>query len=293
MRIMLEESQPFNLDLTLCCGQVFRWEKIGKWWYGVVNNRAFKVRQVGKFVEFENASADFLKEYFGLSDDLPMILSQIAKDKHMKNIFKILNGLRILRQNPWECLISYICATYKNITAIKQTLFNLCKKFGSIICLDQHVFYTFPTTEHLAKADLNELAKCGLGYRAKYVSETAKTLADGSLEIEKLKNQSYEKGRSILLSLPGVGLKVADCVLLFSFGKLEAFPVDVWVKRAVIRHYASHFDIEFIRKVSLKKSLTHAEYEKISLFGRKYFGKYAGYAQEYIYHFERANPILY
>jgi N-glycosylase/DNA lyase len=169
-------------------------------------------------------------------------------------------------------------------------LLNLSRKFGEKTVLDQCTFYTFPTAEKLAKADMKELADCGLGYRAKYVSETAKMVAGGNLKIENLKGQDYEKSRGKLLSLPGVGLKVADCVLLFSLGKLEAFPVDVWIKRAIIRHYASHFEKEFIEKVSLKKSLTKAEYEKISLFGRNYFGKYAGYAQEYLYHFERTNP---
>ncbi|MEM3703886.1 MAG: DNA glycosylase, partial [Candidatus Bathyarchaeia archaeon] len=124
MRLMLEPSKPFDLELTLSCGQVFRWEKIGEWWYSVLNGKAVKVRQVGFSLEFKNAYSDFLRDYFGLNDDLPTILSQIAKDEHMKKAVKTLKGLRILRQDPWECLISYICATYKNIPAIKRMLFN-------------------------------------------------------------------------------------------------------------------------------------------------------------------------
>jgi len=238
-------------------------------------------------LEFENASQEFVESYFRLEDDLPTILTQIVKDKHMEKAVKTLKGLRILRQDPWECLIAYICATYQNIPAIKRMLFNLSRKFGEKTVLDCCAFYTFPTAEKLAKASLRELAECGLGYRAKYVSEAAKKVAKGELETESLKEKSYEKARETLLTLLGVGLKVADCVSLFALEKLEAFPVDVWIKRAILKHYANHFEEEFIRRISLKKSLTKADYERLSLFGRSYFGVYAGYAQEYLYHFER------
>jgi N-glycosylase/DNA lyase len=287
MKIILEPAQPFDLDLTLCCGQAFRWEKIGEWWYGIVKDKPLKIRQVGNVLEFENASQNLVEEYFGLSDDLPSILSKISKDKHVQEAIKALRGLRILRQEPWECLISYICATYKNIPAIKRMLSNLSMKFGEKTILNSYAFYSFPTAERMAKASLKELAECGLGYRAKYVWETARKVASGEFNIEGLKKESYEKAREKLLTLPGVGLKVADCVALFSLKKLEAFPVDVWIKRVILRHYANHFERDFVRKISLKKSLTMAEYERLSLFGREYFGVYAGYAQEYLFHFER------
>ncbi|PMB74133.1 8-oxoguanine DNA glycosylase [Candidatus Bathyarchaeota archaeon] len=287
MELVLKPFQPFDLDLTLCCGQAFRWEKIGDWWYGIVKGKPLKVRQKGNLLEFENTSQKFIENYFRLGDDLQTILTQIAKDKHMEKAVKTLKGLRVLRQDPWECLIAYICATYKNIPAIKQMLFNIAKNFGEKTVLDGYTFYTFPTAEKLAKANLKELAECGLGYRAKYVSETAKKVANGEVEIESLKEKSYEKVRETLLTLRGVGLKVADCVSLFALEKLEAFPVDVWIKRAILKHYANHFEKEFIGKISLKKSLTKADYERLSLFGRNYFGVYAGYAQEYLFHFER------
>ncbi|MEM3824442.1 MAG: DNA repair protein, partial [Candidatus Bathyarchaeia archaeon] len=180
------------------------------------------------------------------------------------------------------------CAAYKNIPAIKQMLFNMAKKFGEKAVLDGYILYAFPTVEKLAEASLKNLAECGLGYRAKYVSETAKKVASGEFKIENLKGESFEKARKALMTLPGVGLKVADCVSLFALAKLEAFPVDVWIKRTIVRHYAGYFEERFIRKVSLKKSLTKAEYERLSGFGREYFGAYAGYAQEYLFHFERA-----
>jgi N-glycosylase/DNA lyase len=287
MKIRLNPSCPFNLNATLCCGQAFRWNKQGEWWYGIVRERAFKIRQIGNDLEFENVEMDFVKSYFGLYDDLPKILLQISKDKHTKRAVETFKGLRILRQDPWECLISYICATIKNISAIKQMLSNLCKKFGDRIYFDEYDFYMFPTPERLAKATAEELAKCGLGYRAKYVSETAKMVYENRYEFEGLRRIAYEKAKEELLNFPGVGLKVANCVLLFSLGKLEAFPVDVWVKRIILKYYASYFPNEFIRKISGKKSLTSSEYEKLNLFGRRYFGEYAGYAQEYLYHYER------
>jgi len=287
MKIGLRRSCPFSLDFTLCCGQVFRWNKQGNWWYGVAREKAFKVNQIGDELEFENANVDFIKNYFGLQDDLPKIISQISKDKHIERVVKTFNGLRILRQDPWECLISYICTTYKNISAIKQMLSNLSRKFGDKVNLDGYEFHTFPTPERVANATVEQLAECGLGYRANYVSETAKMVYEESFNFERLRKMPYIKAKEELLIFPGVGLKVADCVLLFSLGKLEAFPVDVWIKRVILKHYASYFSSEFVRRISSEKSLNPSEYEKLSLFGRRYFGEYAGYAQEYLYHYER------
>ncbi|MGQ9530429.1 MAG: DNA-3-methyladenine glycosylase family protein [Candidatus Bathycorpusculaceae bacterium] len=289
MKIWLDPSCSFNLNLTLCCGQAFRWNKQGEWWYGVVEGKVLKIRQIGNELEFENADVDFVKNYFGLYDNLPEILTKISKDKHIKRAVEMFNGLRIIRQNPWECLISYICATYKNISAIKQILLNLSKKFGEETCFDGYKFYTFPTSEKLAKATPEELASCGLGYRVKYVSETAKKVYESCFNFEALRNMTYEEARRELLKFPGVGLKVADCVLLFSLGKLEAFPVDVWIKRVILKYYAKHFPKKFVRKILGKRAVSSSEYEKLSLFGRKYFGEYAGYAQEYLYHYERVH----
>ena len=289
MELQLSNLCPFNLDFTLCCGQAFRWNKRGEWWYGVVREKVFKIRQIGNKLEFESADADFVKEYFGLHDDLPRIFSQVTKDKYIEAAVKKFKGLRILSQDPWECLISYICATYKNIPAIRQMLFNLSKKLGDKTIFDGLDFYTFPTPAKLAEVNMKELAECGLGYRARYISETAKMVHTNGFRLEDLRKTSSEKARKELLNFPGVGLKAADCVLLFSSGKLEAFPVDVWIKRIIIKYYKSHFPTGFIMKIFVKNSLTNSEYERLNLFGRRYFGNYAGYAQEYLYHFERTH----
>jgi N-glycosylase/DNA lyase len=287
LTIPLSSSRPFNLDFSLCCGQAFRWDKQGEWWYGVVGEEVCKIRQRREALEFENVNTSIVKDYFRLDDDLPKILSYIKKDKNIETAVGELRGLRILRQEPWECLISYICATYKNVSAIKRMLSNLSRRFGEKICLEGRDFYTFPKPAKLAGASLRELTTCGLGYRAKYVSETAKLICEGTYDFERLKKAVYEKAKEELMFLPGVGPKVADCVLLFSLEKLEAFPVDVWIKRAVLRYYARHFSDEFVRRISIQESLSISGYEKLSSFGREYFGKYAGYAQEYLYHYER------
>ena len=281
------DGVPFNLDVTLCCGQVFRWDKKGEWWYGTAGNMVFKIRQIDAKLEFENADEEFIKHYFGLGDDLAKISAKIGKDEYMKSVLQEFWGMRIVRQNPWECLISYICATYKSIAAIKQMLLKLSEKFGERISLDGWDFYTFPTPEKLSKTTESALMECGLGYRAKYVLETSRRIFENKFSLERLKQMPYQQAKKELVNFPGVGLKVADCVLLFSLGKSEAFPVDVWVKRAMLNHYAAHFPKVLIEKISSHDSISNGQYEKLNAFGRKYFGEYAGYAQEYLYHYER------
>jgi len=296
VEIKLELSVvPFNLEHTLQCGQLFRWKKIGNIWYGVAQEKVVKTRQSDDILQFQifpkEADTEFLWHYFRLDDNLPHILSQIKKDETIKKAIHSLYGLRITRQEPWECLISYICATYKNISAIKKMIENLSKTFGRKIKIESRSFYTFPKSIDLAKASLKEIRNCGLGFRAKSVSETSKIVENGDFDLEALRRMDYEKARHELLSLPGVGNKVADCLLLFSLDKLEAFPVDVWIKRIILEFYSQSLSPELVEKVSERNSLTTNEYLKLSEFGRKYFGAYAGYAQEYLFHWKRLSSI--
>jgi N-glycosylase/DNA lyase len=278
---------PFDLDFSLCCGQVFRWQKRAGWWYGVVGEKVVKIRQRGCELEFENVNEDFIRKYFGLNDNLQDITRCIAKDDYIKRALHMYQGLRIVRQMPWECLISFICATYKNIAAIEQMLQKLSAKYGEKRVFDGMDFYNFPSVEKLAFASENGLRECGLGYRAKYVQATAKKICEEKIDLENLKSLPYLEARKKLLEFSGVGLKVADCVLLFSLDKLEAFPVDVWVKRVVLNHYVRELPQDLVKKLQSHDSLTNGEYLKIGDFARNYFGKYAGYAQEYLYHYER------
>jgi len=289
MKITLDQKmKPFNLEYTLQCGQAFRWEKRGDWWYGVVAGRAIKIRQTSNLMEIDGARTLFVERYFRLDDPLQFILSKISSDSHIKKVIRNFTGLRLIRQHPAECLISYICATYKNIPAIKNMVNTLSEQFGSELNFDDSLFYAFPRPDALADASLMELARCKLGFRAKYVQETARQIEDGRISFDELDSMSYDDAKHELLRLPGVGSKVADCVLLFSLNKLEAFPVDVWIKRTILNNYGAHFEGEFIKKTLGKKSLTPTQYERISSFAREYFGEYAGYAQQYMFHNERS-----
>ncbi|KON31907.1 hypothetical protein AC478_01810 [miscellaneous Crenarchaeota group-1 archaeon SG8-32-3] len=281
------DGVPLNLDVTLCCGQVFRWDKKRDWWYGVVGGKAIKVRQVNAELDFANADMKFVENYFALDDDLQKISCAVGRDEHIRKALQELWGLRIIRQDPWECLISYICATYKNIPAIKHMLMHLSRRFGEKTILDDMELFTFPTPEKLANASTKDLLECGLGYRAKYVQETSKRIFESDFELESLRQVSYMRAKKQLCNFAGVGLKVADCVLLFSLGKTEAFPVDRWVERVILNHYATKLPRELAQKLARRKGLSNADYTKLNVFGREYFGEYAGYAQEYLYHYER------
>jgi N-glycosylase/DNA lyase len=278
---------PFWLDVTLCCGQVFRWDKLGEWWYGVTQDRVLKVRQVGGKFEYANVDAKFVKNYFSLDLDLQKIVDSINKDSHIGKAVKEYWGLRLIKQDPWECLISYICATYKNIAAIKHMLNNLSRKFGEKVKFEDFNFYTFPTCQKLSKANNADLMDCGLGYRAKYLSDTSRRICQGNFNLESLRKLPYVEAKKALMEFPGVGAKVADCVLLFSLGKPEAFPVDIWVKRVMLNHYGDKLPQDLVKKLAARQSLGSSDYEKLNAFGRSYFGEYAGYAQEYLYHYER------
>ncbi len=286
LRIDLETT-PFDLDRTLRCGQVFRWEKIHKCWYGVVGETVIKIKQDHHILIFQTYPKDldpeFIERYFRLQDNLHKILASIDRDEHINLAIRELFGLRLIKQEPWECLISYICATYTNIPRIKDMIERLSKMLGEKIFFNGKLFYTFPTRKALAQATLKDLLKCKLGYRAKNVLKTAKLINNNQFNLATLKRLTYDEGLHQLLTLKGVGHKVADCVLLFSQDKLEAFPVDVWIKRIITKYYPQHFPKNMLHL----KNGQSLKNRKISEFGRQYFGKYAGYAQEYLYSYYR------
>jgi N-glycosylase/DNA lyase len=278
---------PFYVDVTLCCGQVFRWEKIGDWWYGVARDKVFKIRQIKEAFEYSNVDQKFVEYYFALDEDLKKILDSVNKDEHIAKAIEDYWGLRLIRQDPWECLISYICATYKSIPAIRSMLNNMAQKFGQKITFNGRNFFTFPEPNELCNASEQDLASCGLGYRAKYVLSTTKSICQEHIDLEKFKKLPYREAKTCLMEFPGVGAKVADCVSLFALGKTEAFPVDVWVKRVILNRYSEKLPFELYKKLSSRDSLSNSDYQQLNLFGQSYFGKYAGYAQEYLYHWER------
>jgi N-glycosylase/DNA lyase len=240
-------------------------------------------------LEFSNTDEKVIKHYFGLDDDLQKISAGIGRDEHIRNALSAFWGLRIIRQDPWECLVSYICATYKNIPAIRRMLLSLSSRFGEKTALDGRTFFKFPTPEKLASTTEKDLWACGLGYRARYVLGTSKRIFENDFELERLSQLPYEQAKKQLCGFAGVGHKVADCVLLFSLGKLEAFPVDRWIARVILNHYVQQLPRELAQKLSKREGFSNSEYAQLNAFGREHFGEYAGYAQEYLYHYERMN----
>lgn len=287
---------PFSLNHSLSCGQTFRWHKRDDWWIGVVGQSIVKVRQIGNALEFHTSSrqadAAFLRRYFRLDDDLPSIYSRIAKDQFLRKAIDKFYGLRLIRQDPWECLASFICATFKNIPAIKQMVLSLSERLGTALRFGGERFHTFPSPAALGGASVRELRLCKLGFRAERISQTAKLIDSGKFDLLALNKESYPQAKNALLTLPGVGPKVADCVLLFSLDKLEAFPIDVWMKRLIVERYSERFQPEFLARIRLRNSLSLRDYQTIYDFGRGYFGEYVGYAQEYLYHYERCQHGL-
>lgn len=295
------ETTDFNLEHSLVCGQVFRWRQNKRWWYRVIGNGVVKIRQAGNSLEFvgtEGADWDnVLSSYFRLDDNLEEILYEIDRDDFISQAIRKYRGLRLIRQDPWECIISYIIATNSNIPQIERNLENLCRSFGERIIFDGTDFYTFPTAKALARTDVSTLRACKVGYRAEFIRATAQALASESSIFQSLNSLPYEGARELLLEklnqrkvFKGIGPKVADCILLFSFDKLEAFPTDVWILKTVLQKYSHLFEKEYLLKLLLKPSkgsLGVRDYYLISQKMREYFGRFAGYAQEYLYHFAR------
>lgn len=265
----------FNLEYTLECGQAFRWERQDGWYYGVVNDFLVRLHQEDTRLLYE-ISGDMdvknLYHYLALDLDLPFILNTIDVDEHIHSAITAYRGLRILRQEPWECLASFILSSYNNIPRIKQMIHNLAMRFGKPIRLDDFVSYTFPSVDSIANATLKQLDELRFGFRTDYLLEAARKIANGHLCLDTIRDSNYSIAKSYLLTIPGVGDKVADCILLFSMEKYESFPVDVWIGRTMERLY---FD----------GNPTNPR--TIGSFARDYFGKWAGYAQEYLYCYAR------
>jgi len=267
--ITLRPDQPFNLDLTLSCGQVFRWENNGGTWRGVVGGLPIRIRQKGRLLSFHGTDPGFIRTYFQLEEDLPGILDSIDRDPLIHAAVTRCRGLRIVRQPAWECLASYIIATYANIPGIKRRISLLCRYYGDTVASPAGEVFAFPTPGAIANQEPCRIDECRLGYQSPYLKETARMLACDPEWEDRVQELPYEKARKELLRLKGVGKKVADCVLLFAFGKTEAFPVDVWIQRILQTRYPG--------------GDTLRTYDQCSRFGRSHFGSNAGYAQEYLF----------
>ena len=274
----------FDVKNIFECGQCFRWNKEKENSYvGVFENSVVRVKQTSKSISFEgvNKQDKDLQEicfsYFDLQRDYESLQKQLKKaDSTLGQSIQYGQGIRILNQDLWETIISFIISANNNIPRIKGIIERLSKNYGQPIQWRENTYYTFPTPEELAKASIEDLRKLGLGFRDKRVYETTKRIVEKKVDLEKLKEEkNFEKIRETLLTLPGVGEKVADCILLFStLKRLEAFPIDVWVKRVMNELY--------IHKEEAKvnnKEIQKIAYEK--------FGTLAGLAQQYLFYWKR------
>jgi N-glycosylase/DNA lyase len=273
--IRLRRDQPLDLALTLSCGQAFRWEERDGWWEGVVGGRLWRLRTEGDRVIHDGPTARAVRRYLALDEDLPGILAAIDRDPVIHRAIGACRGLRILRQDPWETLISFICATNANIPRIRRMIASLATSFGGAVPGTDEPLFSFPRPEALAGSCGDLLSACRLGYRDRSVAGTAARVAEDPGVLRRIERLTFPEARSALLSFPGVGPKAADCILLFGFHRLEAFPVDVWIRRIMYAHY--------LAPLPGSRVPSEKEDRRIREFGRGYFGAYAGYAQEQLF----------
>jgi len=274
--LTLRPDQPFNLDATLTCGQVFRWDRTPDgWWYGVVGNRVLKIRQDNNRLTFAGVPASFIRRYFSLDLDLPAILASIDTDPFIHACIRRHRGLRLVRQPPWECTISYICSTNSNIPTIRRRIASIAERFGRPVEFEGKTRYAFPGSSSISCRGHDGLTECRLGYRHPYVYRTSCSVTDEGAWEETVRRLPYEGARKELMHLQGVGPKAADCILLFAFQKYDAYPVDVWIRRIMQEHY--------LPELSTGTPLTTREYNRIRRFAREHFGEYCGWAQEYLF----------
>ena len=287
---------PFSLEYTLESGQLFRWERRGEWWFGIVSGAGIKVKQDGDALRCLSDSDlldnNFVSNYFRLDEDLHHILASMAKDEVITKAIERFYGLRLVRQDPWECLGSFVLATNANIPRIKKMISSVCSRYGERKQFEGDSYHAFPSPEALSQAPVSDLRALGLGYRAPFLKHVARSVAEGKVDFGIVPTLSYEKSQELLLTelfgeklLLGVGPKVADCVLLYSLGKDEAFPIDVWIARMIAKFYPRLLPHPLRRRLAAnaKFKLSIKEYRSVSNSIRSHFGTFAGYAQQYLY----------
>jgi len=302
--------REYNLDATLDSGQAFRWQFQNGSWTGVIGRHWVRLSQTRDGIRAETAGPvagwQWLRDYLQADVDLDAVLKAFPDDAPLRDAVAACRGLRLLRQDPWECLASFILSSTKQIVQIRQIVARLCECFGERIDIPpvgravpcappaanaatpfrqtgahgvtrpwpagEHGIYSFPTPQRIAAATESELRACKMGFRAPHLLAAARRIADGQLDPDRLRHRPLAEAREELMQLRGVGAKIADCVLLFACGFEEAFPVDVWVERALRQLY-------FPRRRTTAKRLRH--------FAATHFGPHAGYAQQYLFHYMR------
>lgn len=276
---IFKDIKSFNPVHIFECGQCFRWNKQDDGSYiGIFKDNVMRVEEKNNQIIFTGTCAtdikDVCEDYFSLSDNYEKIKSDLSKiDDHLKNSIKYGEGIRILHQDLWETLISFIISANNNIPRIKKIIERISKEYGRKIEFQGNTYYSFPTPQELSKASVEDLRNLGLGFRDIRVYETTKKVCNGEINLEKLKNEKdVGKLEEYLLEIPGVGPKVADCIMLFSLKKYQVFPIDVWVRRVMSELY---FNNEEQKPQIIKK------------FAKEQYGEKAGLAQQYLFYWRR------
>lgn len=275
--ITLNVDQPLDLAATLEGGQAFRWHRHGDWHYGVVQGNLLGLRQDGDRLDVRSSLSServetLVRDYLRLDDDLEAICAALSADPYLAGSIDRYPGLRILRQDPWECLVSFICSANSSIPSISRNINALAGNYGEPLELDGYAHHAFPTPEALVGAGETSLRALKLGFRARYVAEAAEKVAAGEIQLWPLREVSYDAARAVLMSLNGIGDKVADCVMLFSLDKMSAFPIDRWIRRAMEEWYLDGAKLNY--KTGRAWSVER-------------WGEYAGYANQYLFQLKR------
>jgi len=268
---------PYNVHDTINSGQVFLWQNHENIWFGIDGQNIIQINhKPSQNMILSQKARNFLRG----DDDFSKIVKSISKDKIVKEAIKHSPGLRITRQNPFQCYISFIASANSNIVKIRMCLGKLCRRFGTKIQFKNKDFFLFPKPQRLASATLQELQQCGLGYRSSYIIDAARAVLSGEINFDFLKKTDYQTAKESLVKIPGIGNKVADCIMLYSLEKLEAFPLDVWMSKILEKYYSDKFDID-------TKTITAKKYDMIHQRAIDYFGSHAGYAQQFLFKMER------
>ena len=277
---ILLRVRDYDLAATLDSGQTFRWREQNGSWIGVVGKNFVRLTQTHAGIRAETVAVtknwNWLRDFLQTEVDLENVLKTFPDDEPIRAAIAACHGLRLLRQDPWECLASFILSSTKQIVQIRQIVSQLCECFGERLApqppISSDCFYYFPSPQRIAAASEAELRACKMGFRAPSLLAAARQIAGGKFDLEKIRRLDYAEARAELMKLRGVGGKIADCVLLFAYGFDSAFPVDVWIERALQRLY-------FPRR--------RASGPRLRRFAATHFGPHAGYAQQYLFHYMR------
>lgn len=264
--MIIKDLKDFNLQHIFECGQCFRWncDETGVY-TGIAGNYIITAKEENDTVIIDCDDEEFISKYFDLERDYSVLKNIFSEDEILNKACEIGYGIRLLKQDPFETVISFIISANNNIPRIKKIVESLCQNFGRKISDN---YYSFPDVKTLAELSLDDLAVIKSGFRAKYILDAAKKVSSGELNLESIYGLSSDEGRALLKTVNGIGDKVADCILLFAYGKYDVFPKDVWIKRIL-------------------NNLYKVEPENFDLFVKEKFGDFGGFAQQYLFYYGR------